>query len=121
MSRVTDYLKSLVENQIDLDSADLRKQTELIGASAAAQCIVGEFVKVQGTIRALRHRPQDNFPIVEAELWDGSGYITLLWMGRAKIRGISVGRKLIVQGRISRGPKQQPAIYNPKYELLPNE
>lgn len=78
-------------------------------------------VKVQGTIRALRYRPQENFPVVEAELWDGSGYLTLLWMGRSKIRGISVGRTLIVQGRISRGPKQQPAIYNPKYELLANE
>ncbi len=121
MSRVIDYFKSLVESQIDLDSAVLRRQTELIGASAAARCVVGEFVKVQGTIRALRNRSQDNFPVVEVELWDGTGYITLLWMGRAKIRGISVGRQLIVQGRISRGPKQQPAIYNPKYELLPNE
>ena len=121
MSKVVDYLKSLTENQVDLDSAKLRKKTESIGASAAAQCVVGESVKVQGTIRAIRLRPQDSFPMVEAELWDGSGYITLLWMGRAKIRGVSVGRDLVVQGRISRGPKEQPAIYNPKYELLPNE
>jgi RecG-like helicase len=121
MSRVADYFKSLVENQVDIDSAKLRKQTELIGASAAAACVVGEMVKVQGTVRAIRHRPQDSFPVVEAELWDGSGYITLLWMGRPKIHGIAAGRSLVVQGRISRGPKQQPAIYNPKYELLPND
>lgn len=121
MSRVSNYFKSLVESQVDIDSAQLRRQTELIGASAAAACVVGQTVKVQGTIRALRNRPQERFPVVEAELWDGSGYITLLWLGRSKIRGITPGRTLIAQGRISRGPKQQPAIYNPKYELLTND
>jgi len=120
MGRVQTYLKNLVESQIDIDSAQLRDNAELIGASAASKCVVGETVKVRGTVRALRVRPQGSVQMVEAELWDGSGYITLLWLGRGLIKGIQPGRNLIAEGRISRGPKQQPAIYNPRYELLPN-
>ena len=120
MSRVTDYFKSLAESQVDLDAAKLRDSIELIGASAATQCVVGESVKIRGTIRALRLRPQESVPMVEAELWDGTGYITLLWLGRREIMGVTPGRVLLAEGRISRGPKQQPAIFNPRYELLPH-
>lgn len=120
MSRVTDYFKSLAESQVDLDAAKLRDSIELIGASAATQCVVGESVKIRGTIRALRLRPQESVPMVEAELWDGTGYITLLWLGRREIKGVTPGRVLLAEGRISRGPKQQPAIFNPRYELLPH-
>lgn len=120
MSRVADYLKSFVESQVDIDSAKLRDDLELIGARAASECIVGQSVKVRGTIRAIRVRPQGSVPMVEAELWDGTGYITLLWLGRRQILGLTTGRILLVEGRISRGPKMQPAIYNPRYELLPD-
>lgn len=120
MSRVADYFKTLVASQVDIDSAKLRDDLELIGASAASKCIVGESVKVRGTIRAIRVRPQGSVPMVEAELWDGTGYLTLLWLGRRQILGVTPGRILVVDGRISRGPKMQPAIYNPRYELLPD-
>jgi len=55
----------------------------------------------------------------EVDLWDGSGSIALLWLGRHSIPGISAGRGLIAEGRISRNPQGAPAIYNPKYSLLP--
>ena len=120
MGRIGNYLKTLAANQDEIDAAALRSTGEAIGASAATQCVVGELVKVRGTIRALRVRPQESVPMVEAELWDGTGYITLLWLGRREIKGVTPGRTLLVDGRISRGPKMQPAIYNPRYELLPN-
>jgi hypothetical protein len=121
MNRISSYFKNLMANQVDLDAEQLRNSAELMGASAAAKCVVGESVKVSGTIRAIRVRPQDSVPMMEAELWDGSGYLTLLWLGRREIKGIVPGRFLVAQGRISRGPKMQPAIYNPRYELMPND
>lgn len=120
MSRLKKYLQNLTSPQSEIDSAKLRESTELLGASAAAACVVGEWVKIHGTIRALRLKPEGGISTVEAELWDGTGYITLLWLGRREIKGITTGRHLIADGRISRGPKQQPAIYNPRYQLLPN-
>jgi RecG-like helicase len=106
--------------QEELDNALLRDSVELMGAVAAAQCEVGQIVKVRGTIRTARLRPQSSVPMCEVELWDGSGSLTLLWLGRPSIPGIGVGRSLIAQGRISRSSQGSPAIYNPRYELLPN-
>lgn len=120
MSRIADYFRNLVAAEVDLDSAKLRDNVELMGAVAASRLKVGESVKVRGTIRAIRLHPQADTPIVEAELWDGTGYLTLLWLGRREIKGVIPGRTVLVDGRISRGPKMQPAIYNPRYKLLPN-
>lgn len=120
MSRLTEYFKNLVAAQTDLDAAKLRDSVELTGAVAASKLHMGHSVKVRGTIRAIRVHPQGKTPMIEAELWDGTGYLTLLWLGRREIKGLTPGRTLLVDGRISRGPKMQPAIYNPKYELLPN-
>ena len=105
--------------QEELDDALLRDSVELMGAVAASQCQVGETVKVRGTIRTVRLRPQSSVPMCEVDLWDGSGSIRLLWLGRHSIPGISAGRGLIAEGRISRSPNGAPAIYNPKYSLVP--
>lgn len=108
-------------SQSDVDDALLRDSVELIGAQAAAHCNVGQTVKVRGTIRALRLRPTSGTPMLEVEIWDGSGFLTLIWLGRRAIPGINAGRSLVAEGRISRGPSDQPAIYNPRYSLLPAE
>mgnify|MGYP000113644598 CR=1 FL=1 len=92
--------------------------TELLGAQAVAEVEVGSVVKVYGAIRALRIRPNTNVPIVEADLWDGSGLVTLIWLGRRSIGGITAGRALIAEGRLTKGSTGQPTLFNPRYELL---
>lgn len=56
---------------------------------------------------------------MEAELWDGTGRVLLLWLGRRDIPGIEPGRKLVVHGRMT-NVKGERAIYNPAYELQPS-
>jgi hypothetical protein len=109
---------SFFSSQQDVDAAALMDATELLGAQAAAEVEVGEIVKVYGAIRALRIRPNTKVPMVEADLWDGSGSITLIWLGRRSIAGITAGRSLIAQGRLTKGPADQPTLFNPRYELL---
>ena len=106
-------------SQTEIDDALLRDSVELMGAVAASQCCSGEIVKVRGTIRVIRLRPQTSVPMYEVELWDGSGSITLLWLGRQTVPGVTIGRDLVAEGRMSRSPQGQPAIYNPRYSLLP--
>jgi hypothetical protein len=55
---------------------------------------------------------------MEADLWDGTGSVTLIWLGRRDIPGIQPGRRLIVRGRITRIHGER-AIYNPVYQLRP--
>src|SRR5215472_3435258 len=77
-----------------------------------------EIVDVAGTLRAVTLRPQGSTPTMEAELWDGTGKVTLVWLGRRDIPGIEPGRRLVVHGRMTT-LKGERAIYNPRYELQP--
>ncbi|MEZ5095239.1 MAG: hypothetical protein R2731_03450 [Nocardioides sp.] len=57
-------------------------------------------------------------PALEAELYDGTGVVTLTWLGRRRITGVVPGRSLQVHGRIA-VIDGQPIMFNPRYELMP--
>lgn len=73
--------------------------------------------RLRGTLRTVTLRPRGGVPALEAELYDGTGTITLLWLGRRKIAGITPGRALQVSGRIGNFDGHR-VLYNPRYELL---
>ncbi len=75
-------------------------------------------VTVQGSLRTITLRPRGGVPALEAELDDGSGVLTVIWLGRRRIAGISPGRSMRVTGRIGRLEGVR-TMYNPRYELLP--
>jgi hypothetical protein len=56
---------------------------------------------------------------VQAELFDGTGAVRLVWLGRRRIAGIEPGRSLVARGRIARQSSGDLVIYNPWYELKP--
>ena len=74
-------------------------------------------VTLKGTIRSLTVRPRGGVPALEAELYDGSGVITLVWLGRRRIAGIDPGRSMRVRGRIGVHEGVR-IVYNPRYELM---
>ncbi len=61
-------------------------------------------------------RPRGGVPALEAELFDGSGILTLVWLGRRRIAGIEPGRALQVQGRIGVHDETR-LMFNPRYDL----
>jgi hypothetical protein len=75
-----------------------------------------EMVTVQGTLRTVTLRPRGGVPALEAELYDGTGTITVLWLGRRRIAGIFPGRSIRVTGRIGVHGGVR-VIYNPRYDL----
>lgn len=75
-----------------------------------------ERVEIQGSIRTVTLRPRGGVPALEAELYDGSGVLTLIWLGRRRIAGIEPGRALKVHGRIGEHDKMR-VMFNPRYEL----
>ena len=62
--------------------------------------------------------PRAGVPALVAELYDGTGSMALIWLGRRQIPGIEPGRSLIGYGRVTRDG-EQPVIFNPRYELRP--
>ena len=69
-----------------------------------------------GTLRTVTLRPRGTSLTMEADLWDGTGNVTLVWLGRRDIPGISPGRRIVVHGRVAR-INGELTMYNPVYEL----
>jgi hypothetical protein len=109
-------LHRLTADEEDIDSAALRSETTTAGATAVNQCSVGTPVCVAGTLRAVVLRPLAGVPTLEAELYDGTGTVTLVWLGRRRIRGIDPGRTLVARGRLTKR-EGRPTLFNPEYEL----
>lgn len=72
--------------------------------------------QLTGVIRSLVLRPRNGVPALEAELYDGSGVVRLVWMGRRQIAGIEPGRRMHVEGFVS-GVGGRATMFNPRYEL----
>ena len=102
----------------EADAAELQQEAHERGATPVAGCCTGEQVTVSGTLRALTLRPVGGVPALEAELYDGSGVLTLIWLGRRRIRGIDPGRGLSAHGRVTM-QNRRPVMFNPTYELRP--
>lgn len=109
-------LARLTVDEQEVECAVLRSKTAAVGAVAVNECTVGKPVCVAGTLRAVVLRPLAGVPTLEAELYDGTGTVTLVWLGRRRIRGIDPGRTLVARGRLTRR-EGKPTVYNPAYEL----
>lgn len=114
--RLRRALHRLTADEEEVHSAALRSVTAAVGADPVSACRVGTPVCVAGTLRAVVLRPLAGVPTLEAELYDGTGTVTLVWLGRRRIRGIDPGRALLARGRLTeRGGKL--TLFNPAYEL----
>jgi hypothetical protein len=103
-------------NQEREEARELRKDTRKAGLVPISEAPDRERVKVQGTLKTVTLRPRGGVPALEAELYDGSGSISLVWLGRRRIGGITPGRAIRVEGRIGVQDGQR-MMYNPRYDL----
>ena len=110
-------LRRFGASNADLEAEARQKIVESTGASLIGDLRDREWAKLRGTITVLTMKPRSGTPWLEAEFNDGSGTLTLIWMGRRAIPGISAGRELIVSGRVSYVDGQR-RLYNPLYELV---
>ena len=92
--------------------------SEPVGPNPAGPDLVREKVVVQGTLKTVTLRPRGGVPALEAELYDGTGSINVIWLGRRRISGIAPGRGIRVEGRIGR-QEGEPIMFNPRYSLRP--
>lgn len=110
-------LRRIVRSNDELESEDLRRQSEEAGAALCGSCNDRQKVRLRGTVSSVTINPQDDSRRLEVDFRDGTGQVTLVWMGRRSIPGIQAGTTMLVEGRLSRHG-HQAVIYNPRYELL---
>lgn len=100
------------------EAAELREDCTSSGCTPVNELRPRERVAVTGTLRTVTLRPRAGVPALVAELYDGSGSISLVWLGRRQIAGIEPGRRLTCYGRVAHD-HEQPVIFNPRYDLRP--
>jgi hypothetical protein len=98
------------------EDRELQSSSAHSGAASVVDCSDRARVRVQGELKSVSLRPRGGVPALEAELYDGSGTLTVVWLGRRSIPGIDPGRRLQVEGRIGRS-SGSPVMFNPRYEL----
>ena len=109
-------LQKLTADDRAVEAQELRSDAASAGCSAVSACRKGEVVTVTGRIKSVVYTPRETVPTLEAELFDGSGSVTLVWLGRRRIPGIEPGRRLTARGRFAAFEGRQ-VIYSPWYEL----
>jgi hypothetical protein len=106
----------LTSDLAQLDADDLSQQAEASGAQRACDCGSGQEVTVIGRLRSVEHCPKAAAATLEAELFDGTEGVTLVWLGRRRIPGIEPGRTIKARGRLAERAGRK-VLYNPFYEL----
>ena len=74
------------------EADDLQQQVNKTGATPILDCCRGQVVTACGVLRSVTVRPVAGSPALEADLYDGSGHLRLVWLGRRHIHGIEAGR-----------------------------
>lgn len=116
-SGLRDRLHKITAPQSEREAAEIASQCRSSGATAVTACQVGQQVAVAGTVRSVRLAPLAGAPTFEVDLYDGSGTVRLVFLGRRTIRGLSAGRTLVAHGRLTRRDGTL-TVFNPRYELL---
>src|SRR4249919_1250628 len=110
-------LRRFASSNAELESEDLQRKVREEGAVPIQECEDRQRVQLTGTVSTVTITPRAGHPALEVELRDGSGAVTLVWLGRRQIPGIDPGQMIKVSGRISCQDGRR-LMYNPKYELL---
>ena len=86
------------------------------GAVPIAEAPVRSRVKLAGVVRRITVRPLEGHESLEALLYDGTGEVTVVWMGRRSIHGLNLGTRLVVEGLLAE-QRSERRMVNPAFEF----
>ena len=74
-------------------------------------------IRVCGQVVRMRARPTSGLPALVVSISDDTGTATAVWTGRRSLGGVSLGRRLVIEGvPLRRGDHVE--FTNPAYTLL---
>jgi RecG-like helicase len=74
-------------------------------------------VRVTGHVRSLRVQPRAGVPTLECVLFDDTGGLSVVFLGRRSVAGVDIGTRMMVEGVVGEFHGRL-AILNPVYQLL---
>ncbi|MFH5823048.1 OB-fold nucleic acid binding domain-containing protein [Georgenia sp. AZ-5] len=120
MSPLSGLLHRLTASREEIDADEERRTSRLLGATPVAEVAPRRRGRVAGVISSLTYRPQGEAPALVARLFDGTGSVDLVFLGRHEVPGIEPGRHLVAEGMVAEHAGR-PVIFNPAYELVGGE
>ena len=72
---------------------------------------------VQGQVTAIKSAARGAAPLLQVEVWDQTGGVTLHFLGRREIAGLEVGAQIRAEGMVGE-EEGVLTILNPSYQLL---
>jgi hypothetical protein len=115
--RLRKAFQKLTASPDQLVADELGEERDARHCLAVAQVRDRQYVAVYGHLKSVSLAPRAGVPTLEAALYDGSGVVTLVWLGRRQIAGIRPGAHVRAEGRVSCHDDGRRFIYNPRYEL----
>jgi hypothetical protein len=113
-------LSRITADREELHAAEEQARAAELGGTPCAALTGRQRTTVSGVLRTVTLRPRAGVPALEAELFDGSGSISVIWLGRREIAGVEPGRRVRVEGLVSCTDGRK-VLYNPRYELVGGE
>jgi RecG-like helicase len=101
---------------------DVIKPTEPVSHYAEDLTPIGKIqwrqrAQVQGQVTAIKSGAKGAAPLLQVEVWDQSGGVTLHFLGRREIAGLEVGAQIRAEGMVGE-EEGVLTILNPSYQLL---
>jgi hypothetical protein len=110
-------INRLTADETEIEAQALQHQVAAVGAERVSACRERDSVCVAGTIRSVTLKSLAGAPSLEADVYDGSGSVVAVFLGRRRIPGIEAGRSIVLHGRLTSQDHRQ-TIFNPRYELI---
>ena len=110
------FVDRLTKPTEQLDREHLEQWCTTLGYPPLDQVEPRKPVRVGGEVRSIRIVPRAGADALEATITDGHGTLTAVFLGRRKILGVSPGRRVFLEGVVTKDGTNQ-VMYNPLYEL----
>jgi hypothetical protein len=120
VSSLSSAFAGLLRSQGDVEAEEIAAECARPGCVRIANLRHRDQATITGTVHSIAIPPRAKAPEIRVELYDGTGIVELIWLGRRSIAGISPGSYLTVRGRVAYDETtDRLLIFNPSYDLLP--
>jgi hypothetical protein len=111
------YLRRVTETDEERLAQELKEWAQTVpGAVRVAEAKPRTRVKIAGVVRRITIRPVEGFEALEVVIYDGTGEVNAVWLGRRSIGGLVLGSRLILEGVIGR-EHDELRMVNPTFEF----
>ncbi|MDP8961671.1 MAG: DNA-binding protein [Actinomycetota bacterium] len=119
MGRLRDFVHRLVTPVDELQREELAAFCDRMPTTSFSDISPRQRVRVVGEVEYVRTVPRAGAPSLEVGMTDGHNRLLAEFLGRKRVPGIKVGRRLIISG-VAAPEGRIYRIVNPEYELLPS-